>query len=164
MISIRHQVMTFQGESKRSGDIFESIVKYDLRNRGFRMIAENVLMPGTGCEVDFVADTMEYVEAKGGKDGEGKRPGAKRTDNVKKAIANAALIKCRYPDIYYVVYFSAEPDPGSYSEQMIRTALDFNLINEVRYIGGNVNPSDQISLFETDDIYMDMEREDGETD
>jgi hypothetical protein len=47
---------------------------------------------------------------------------------------------------------------------MINTAIDFKLINEVRYIGGNINPSDQISLFEIDDIYMDMERENEQTD
>jgi hypothetical protein len=138
--------MTFQQESKRSGDLFESMVKADLRSRGFNTISENVLMIGTGCEVDFVADAKEYVEAKGGKKGIGKRPGAKRTDNVKKAIANASLIKCLYPDIYYVIYFSAEPDPGSYSEQMIKTALDFNLVNEVRYISENIR-STQLTLF-----------------
>jgi hypothetical protein len=150
--------MTFQGESKRSGDIFESIVKQDLKNRGFKTITENVLMPGTGCEVDFVADNKEYVEAKGGKSGNGKRPGAKRTDNVKKAIANAALIKHKYPDIYYVVYFSAKPDPGSYSEQMILTGLDANLLDEVRYISGNKSPSEQMALFEVEAIYKDAER------
>jgi hypothetical protein len=143
--------MTFQGESKRSGDVFESIVKQDLKERGFKTITENVLMIGTGCEVDFVADNKEYVEAKGGKGGVGKRPGAKRTDNVKKAIANAALIKCKYPEIYYVVYFSAKPDPGSYSEQMISTALDFNLLDEVRYISGNKVDSHQMRIFDRTD-------------
>jgi hypothetical protein len=143
--------VTFQSESKRSGDVFESVVKEDLKSRGFKTITENVLMPGTGCEVDFVADNKEYVEAKGGKGGAGKRPGAKRTDNVKKAIANAALIKCIYPEIYYVVYFSAKPDPGSYSEQMISTALDFNLIDEVRYISGNKIDSQQMRIFDRPD-------------
>lgn len=143
--------MTFQGESKRSGDVFESIVKQDLKNRGFKTITENVLMPSTGCEVDFVADNIEYVEAKGGKEGAGKRPGAKRTDNVKKAIANAALIKSVYPDIYYVIYFSAEPDPGSYSEQMITTALDYSIVDEVRYISGNKVDSHQMRIFDRTD-------------
>ena len=132
--------MTFQAESKKSGDEFEALVVADLANRGFESIKKNVYMPGTGCEVDFVAGT-EYVEAKGGKDGDGKRPGAKRTDNVKKAIANASLIKCRYPDIYYVVYFSAKPDKDSYSEHMLNTALEFGIVDEVRYL----YPSDDFS-------------------
>ena len=126
--------MTFQAESKKSGDEFEAAVIADLYDRGFKAIKKNVYMPGTGCEVDFVADNLEYVEAKGGKDGDGKRPGAKRTDNVKKAIANASLIKCRYPDIYYIVYFSAKPDKDSYSESMINTALEFGIVDEVRYL------------------------------
>ena len=126
--------MTFQSESKKSGDLFEALVLEDLKSRGFVSIQKNVYIAGTGCEIDFLADNFEYVEAKGGKDGENKRPGAKRTDSVKKAIANASLIKCRYPGIYYVVYFSAKPDKDSYSENMINTALDFNIVDEVRYI------------------------------
>jgi hypothetical protein len=126
--------MSFQAESKKSGDRFESIVLSDLVDRGFKSIKQNVYMAGTGCEVDFVADQIEHVEAKGGDEGDNKRPGAKRTDNVKKAIANASLIKCRYPDIYYVVYFSSKPDLKSYSEQMIDTAMEFGIIDEVRYI------------------------------
>lgn len=124
----------FQAESSTSGDEFESLVYNDLIVRGFTMIQQDVHMIGSGCEVDFIADATEFVECKGGKKGFGKRPGAKRTDNVKKAIANAALIKVHYPEIYYVTYFSSRPKPGSYSEEMITTALDSGIIDEVRYI------------------------------
>lgn len=124
----------FQAESSTSGDEFESLVYNDLIVRGFTMIQQDVHMIGSGCEVDFIADANEFVECKGGKKGFGKRPGAKRTDNVKKAIANAALIKVHYPAIYYVTYFSSRPKPGSYSEEMITTALDSGIIDEVRYI------------------------------
>ena len=126
--------MNFQAESKKSGDEFEEKVYSDLIARGFNIIQSSVHIPGTGCEVDFIADALEYVEAKGGNEGENKRPGAKRTDNVKKAIANAALIKTVLPDIYYVVYFSSEPKKDSYSDEMINTALSNNIINEVRYL------------------------------
>lgn len=93
-------------------------------------------MPGTGCEVDFVAygERNEHVESKGGRESDNKRPGAQRTDNVKKAIANGALIKLKYPEIYYVVYFSAKPITGSYSHEMIDLALCNKIINEVRYL------------------------------
>ena len=117
--------LNFQSDSKRSGDEYEAVVEADLVNRGF------------GCEVDFVVGRngkiVEYVEAKGGQRGLKKRPGAKRTDNVKKAIANAALIKCEYPNVYYVIYFSSKPKHGSYSDEMINTALKHGIINEVRY-------------------------------
>jgi predicted AAA+ superfamily ATPase len=128
----------FQSESKRSGDAFEELVYSDLVIRGFDYIDPNVYIDGAGCEVDFVAhnstlNITEYVEAKGGFDGEGKRPGAKRTDNVKKAIANGALIKCIDKDIRYVVYFSSYPSKG-YSTEMINTSLNNNIIDKVFYI------------------------------
>jgi hypothetical protein len=77
------------------------------------------------------------VECKGGYNGPKKRPGAKRTDNVKKSIANAALIKAEQPDCYYVIYFSAKPKVGSYSEKMIDTALKHKIVDEVRYLAYN---------------------------
>ncbi len=126
----------FQSDSKKSGDEFEDFVLKDLQTRGFSKIDKNIYMPGTGCEVDFIAygERDEYVESKGGRDDGKKRPGAQRTDNVKKAIANGALIKSKYPDIYYVVYFSAKPITGSYSHEMIEVALCNKIINEVRYL------------------------------
>lgn len=99
-------------------------------NRGFGPIDRNYCFEDAGCEVDFRAhsnDYTEYVEAKGGVAGDGKRPGAQRTDNVKKAIANGALIKT-YNTLYYVVYFSAKPEPGSYSDNMIKIALKIKLL------------------------------------
>ena len=129
--------MNFQSQSKKSGDEFEALVLKDLKERGFTDIEPNMYIVGTGCEVDFIArntEAIEYVEAKGGLEGDKKRPGAKRTDNVKKAIANGSLIKCYYPDMHYVVYFSAQPDPGSYSEEMLYTALRFSIIDEVRFL------------------------------
>lgn len=139
--------MNFQSESKRSGDEFEDQVLADLKERGFTQINKNVIVEGTGCEIDFVAyqtykpcayapemSIIEYVESKGGKAEGNKRPGAQRTDNVKKAIANGALIKAKYPEIYFVVYFSAKPLTNSSSAEMINTALCHKIIDEVRYI------------------------------
>lgn len=128
--------MNFQSESKKSGDGFEAIVLQDLKSRGFENIEKNVYMVGTGCEVDFLAKGLryEYVECKGGLEGDKKRPGAKRTDNVKKAIANGSLMKKIYETMYYVVYFSDTPEPGSYSDQMINVALKHKIIDEVRYL------------------------------
>jgi hypothetical protein len=126
----------FQAESKKSGDDFEALVLQDLVSRGFTDIEKNVYMPETGCEVDFLAKGLryEYVECKGGKQGDNKRPGAKRTDNVKKAIANGSLMKKIYETMYYVVYFSDTPEPDSYSDQMLKLALKYKMIDEVRYL------------------------------
>jgi len=124
----------FQSDSKKSGDHFEYLVYSDLISRGFTKIKKNHYVEGTGCEVDFFADDKEYVEAKGGFEGNGKRPGAKRTDSVKKAIANGALIKAIKSDSYYVVYFSSMPHANSYSDQMLKLALQNKIIDEIRYI------------------------------
>jgi len=126
----------FQSQSKKSGDAFEELVYADLVNRGFGPIDRNYCFESVGCEVDFRAQSdiqTEYIEAKGGEFGEGKRPGAQRTDNVKKAIANGALIKT-YNTLKYVVYFSAKPEIGSYSDNMIKIAIKNKIIDEVRYL------------------------------
>ena len=143
--------MNFQSESKRSGDEFEDLVLNDLKERGFRFIKKNVYIEQAGCEVDFVAYgpqwPLEYVEAKGGRVDDGKRPGAQRTDNVKKAVANGALIKAVLPETYFVVYFSAKPTTGSSSDKMLKTALCHNIIDEVRYITNKELIDTQLHLF-----------------
>jgi|688.fasta_scaffold66947_3 Holliday junction resolvase-like predicted endonuclease len=129
--------------SKQIGDDFEMLVLKDLESRGFEFIVRNVHMKGTGCEVDFVAKNEHlvwHVEAKGGKAGYKKRPGAKRTDNVKKSIANAALIKALYPDTYYVSYFSSRPKIGSYSREMLDTALESKFIDQIIYLEEDILP------------------------
>ena len=129
--------MNFQAESRRSGDEFESKVLIDLSRFGTTNITKNVIVEDTGCEVDFAYDhrgTQVYVEAKGGLQGEKKRPGAKRTDNVKKAIANAALIKSLNPDTQYIVYFSDLPKYGSSSHKMLKAAIRAGFIDNVRYL------------------------------
>lgn len=134
--------MTFQAESKKSGDHFEDVVMSELQGI-YQRIQKNVYLPDVGVEVDFVADGY-YIEAKGGYDGDKKRPGAKRTDSVKKAIANGSLIKAVFPDNRYIVYFSSKPVPESSSDIMIRVALEYGIIDEVIYLENK----SQMELFE----------------
>lgn len=134
----------FQSDSKKSGDQFEELVYQDLISRGFDIIERNVYINGAGCEVDFIAlnsvdGQKEYVEAKGGNPGDGKRPGAQRTDNVKKAIANGILVRMVLPESIYVVYFSAKPIPNSSSDTMLKLAISKNIIDQVRYIIDETN-------------------------
>lgn len=130
--------MKFQAESKLSGDRFESLVLQDLKRLGIKKINRHVILDEIGVEADFAfKDSVSrqfYVEAKGGEPGENKRPGAKRTDNVKKAIANGALIKAEYPDAQFVVYFSDLPKHGGSSHKMIKQAIRAGYIDSVRYL------------------------------
>jgi len=127
-------MINFQAESKLSGDEFESKVEADLISRGFTNIEKNVCIQLAGCEIDFIADGYEYCECKGGNPGHKKRPGALRTDNVKKAIASGALIKYYNPHINYVIYFSAKPKLNSYSDRSLKTAVISGIVDEIRYL------------------------------
>ena len=87
-------------QSKPSGDEFESMVLLDLNTRGYALNNTNFKLKKLGIEVDVVAtkdDSIEFIEAKGGRPGKGKRPGALRTDNVKKAVCNLSLIHISEP-------------------------------------------------------------------
>ena len=126
----------FQGESKRSGDSFENIVEQSIK-KDATIVQKNFYIDEAGCEVDFVINQNNkiiYVECKGGETGNAKRPGAQRTDNVKKAIANGALIKSVMPDSIYVVYFSAPPTAGSSSDKMLQLALSQSFIDEIVFL------------------------------
>jgi hypothetical protein len=127
----------FQSESSSSGKDFEDLVIKDLVSKGYTIVSTNVRLDGVGIEVDYIAEKdniTEYGEAKGGKEGGKKVPGARRTDNVKKALCNGALLKFKFPERKFVVYFSAPPKKGSASEIMLFTASEAGYIDEVRYL------------------------------
>lgn len=127
----------FQSESKKSGNEFEDLVEQDLICRGGAIVGKDYCVKEIGIELDYIVDfpaRTEFVEAKGGRSGGKKRPGAKRTDNVKKAVCNGALLKHLYNNAYYVIYFSSPPNPNSYSYNMIVTALDAGYVDEIRYL------------------------------
>jgi len=128
----------FQAESKKSGDLFEDMVLEDLSRTGIKKIEKHVVLQDVGVEADFAYKDMVgrqfYIEAKGGESGGSKRPGARRTDNVKKAIANGALIKAEYPDVHFVVYFSELPKHGSSSYKMLKNAIKAGYVDSVRYL------------------------------
>ena len=132
------QTIMFQAESRKSGTRFEDLVLLDLGKMGFEDVKKNVLLHDVGVEVDFAyqghSEYQVYVEAKGGQRSESKRPGAKRTDNVKKAIANGALIKFQYPGCLYIVYFSDLPKKNGSSDKMLKKAIQAGYIDSVRYL------------------------------
>ena len=139
----------FQSESTASGKEFEDLVNEDLLSRGYTILGNNVKIPEVGINVDYIAEkdgVVEYGEDKGGKAGNKKRPGAQRTDNVKKAICNGALLKTKYPNANYVIYFSAKPKKGKSSDLMINTAIAAGYVNEIRYLEYKENDSLSFTL------------------
>ncbi len=127
----------FQAESKQSGDAFENLVEETLLFDNFQIIKKNYKIDELGIEVDFFCQKdgfNYYIEAKGGEKGPKKRPGAERTDNVKKALCNGALIKAKFPKSKYLIYFSAKPKQNSSSEKMLAAGMKYSFINKVIYL------------------------------
>lgn len=120
------------------------VILHEVSNNGAKVVARDILIPGSGVEMDIVYDVplpdksnnsiRKYAQVKGGKPGPRKKPGAQRTDSVKKAIADGILLKIVEPQSWYTVYFSERPKPGSYSEAMINSASGVGIIDEVCYL------------------------------
>lgn len=138
----------FNSTCREIGLEYENVaIAYEVKNNGSTVVDRNVPISDCGIEMDFVVDVplvngkgnyvktlRKYVQAKGGKPGEGKKPGAQRTDNVKKAIADGTLLKTVDLDSWYTVYFSERPKFDSCSEKMIRSAVESGVIDEVLYV------------------------------
>lgn len=135
-------VENFNAFCRQDGREYENaVIAHEILVNKSEVIGRDVDIPGSGVQVDVIMASpvdngaIKFIQAKGGKPGDGKRPGAQRTDNVKKAIADGALLKSILPDSWYTVYFSEKPKSGSHSESMINTALRTGMINEVQYLG-----------------------------
>lgn len=85
-----------------------------------------------GVEIDAVATSPAGVavwfEYKGSI--QGTRPGLRRTDTLKKAIANGALLRGLASARPYVVITSHLPTAGS-GDAMLRTALELGYLDDV---------------------------------
>lgn len=107
----------FQSSSSQQGGIYERRVVEQLRLNGFRVEAEHRLFASVGVNVDIVAATPTGVVFVGECKAtliEGKqRPGLRRTDSVKKAIADAWAMSLHVPRYPYVLFTNVEPDAGS---------------------------------------------------
>jgi hypothetical protein len=143
------QDFNFNSECRKDGSEYENVViAHEVSNNNSFLVDRNISIVQCGIEMDMILDVplvdmsgkyiktlRKYAQAKGGKPGEGKKPGAVRTDNVKKAIADGFLLKSSIPNSWYTVYFSEKPKEGSCSEAMINTAISTGIIDEVCYIG-----------------------------
>lgn len=143
------ELLNFNANCRQDGYEYENVViAHETLNNNSTVVARNLLIPECGIEMDMVLDVplqdhsgkyvqslRKYAQAKGGKPGEGKKPGARRTDNVKKAIADGFLLKTVIPNSWYTVYFSEKPKQGSNSDAMINSAVMSGVIDEVCYIG-----------------------------
>jgi hypothetical protein len=121
--------VNFQGSAQEQGEEFERECLRALLYAGFQ-VSDLKLNIDTGAEIDMVANNNQgiafAIECKGSL--QGRRPGLKRTDTVRKAICNAYLLSVspeftpRFPPL--LVMRSHEPDSG-----VGRIALDTAIRN-----------------------------------
>jgi hypothetical protein len=84
----------FQAMGKKQGDWFEESSRRVLEDVGFTIDAQRAVIADAGVEVDIIATNRQqisfYFTCKGS--WRGRRPGARRTDTFKKAVAEALML------------------------------------------------------------------------
>jgi hypothetical protein len=121
----------FQASAGIQGRQFAEQCDQLLTHDGFELHGHQLLR-NVGVEIDRVARSprgnLVWFEYKGSV--QGSRPGLLRTDTLKKAIANGALLAAE-PDRHpYVVLTSHLPEAGS-GAAMLRSALELGYLTDV---------------------------------
>ncbi|MBA3655019.1 MAG: hypothetical protein H0W70_12595 [Actinobacteria bacterium] len=121
----------FQASSGIQGRQFAEQCDQLLTHYGFA-IESRLLLPQIGVEIDRVAVSPAghtiWFEYKGSV--QGSRPGLMRTDTLKKAIANGALLAALAERHPYVILTSHLPEVLS-GAAMLRAALDLGHFHDV---------------------------------
>ncbi len=121
----------FQASAGIQGRQFADQCDQLLTHYGFELRGRQ-LMRNVGVEIDRVArsprGTLVWFEYKGSV--QGLRPGLLRTDTLKKAIANGALLAAEAERHPYVVLTSHVPDAGS-GAAMLGAALRLGYMSDV---------------------------------
>jgi hypothetical protein len=122
---------SFQASAGIQGRQFAEQCDTLLTHLGFALQGRRVLSE-VGVEIDqeAVSPTGDVVwfEYKGSI--QGHRPGLRRTDTLKKAIANGALLRAVPDAAPYVVITSHLPEAGS-GAAMLRNALELGYLSDV---------------------------------
>lgn len=105
---------SFQAASGAQGRQFADQCDLLLKHSGFKL-GDRLLLGELGVEIDRQAVSPGgrpiWFEYKGSV--QGLRPGLRRTDTLKKAIANGALLRCLEQHPPYIVLTSHLPTSGS---------------------------------------------------
>jgi hypothetical protein len=121
----------FQSSASVQGQQFAAQCNVLLTGLGYQ-VGPRLLVPHVGIEIDAVATTRDgrtiWFEYKGSV--QGRRPGLMRTDTLKKAIANGALLTAVPDHPPYVVLTSHLPAAGA-GLAMLGTALTLGYFTDV---------------------------------
>lgn len=121
----------FQASAGIQGRQFAEQCDTLLAHDGFELLGRRVLTE-VGVEIDQEARSpsgaLVWFEYKGSV--QGNRPGLRRTDTLKKAIANGALLRSLADPAPYVVITSHLPEAGS-GAAMLEAALRLGYLSDV---------------------------------
>lgn len=121
----------FQSSSTAQGQVFASQCDFLLESNAFSL-SDRFVLDAVGVEIDRVATSRRgltyWFEYKGSI--QGARPGLRRTDTVKKAIANGALLLAVPHPRPYVVLTSHVPEAGA-GRAMLDAALELGYLADV---------------------------------
>lgn len=124
-------VRSFQASSGIQGRQFAEQCDTLLAHLGYHLRGRRIL-PEVGVEIDQEAmapgGTLVWFEYKGSI--QGHRPGLRRTDTMKKAIANGALLRALADPAPYVVITSHLPEAGS-GAAMLTAAKELRYLADV---------------------------------
>jgi Holliday junction resolvase-like predicted endonuclease len=137
-------LINFNSPNKKTGDNFEDDVVSLLQENGCTGIQNNLIIKDLGIEVDvcYIEDgKLVFGECKGGKDG------AERTDNVKKAVASAPLIKKKYPNSIFNLFFSKPPKKNSSSDNMLKKYMEYGYVDNIVYVIPSDNKTASLETF-----------------
>lgn len=132
----------FQSRASDHGRKFHDAAKVYLHIEGWMILRENWRHPDVGVEIDIVArhpvlDVEWWIECKGS--WEGTRPGLVRTDTLKKALCNGALLRLVDDRRPYMIIASHPPKNQSAGALWLERAKGI-YVDEVRYLGTYVVP------------------------
>ena len=135
----------FQARASQQGQAFEDQAVIVLESLGYVILGRNVVDDDLGIEVVVELrgpdGTVYWAEFKGS--WAGRQPGLRRTDTVKKALANAFLANAAGDRPPMIILTSHLPEPGTRGETMLRVALQAGAITGVFNIN---DPTDQARL------------------
>jgi hypothetical protein len=121
----------FQSSSNVQGRQFAEQCSVLLAGLGFA-VGPRILLSDAGVEIDCVAQSPSgreiWFEYKGSV--QGRRPGLMRTDTLKKAVANGALLAAIPEHPPYIVLTSHLPEAGA-GLAMLTTALQLGYFADV---------------------------------
>ena len=128
-------VSAFQASSRFQGLDYERQVAARLAVDGWTILARNWHEPTTGTEIDIVASDPDgkvwWIECKGSIGSITGTNGCRRSDTMKKAIADAWHLSTLADGEDYMLVTSHVPICGGHPDRMLQAALDAGIIATV---------------------------------